>query len=74
MIMIMLAVLWLLVIAATAWLFRLATGRPALRAGPHTPETPLEILQRRYAGGDVGRDEYDQKRRDLTGPSTRDDR
>lgn len=28
--------------------------------------TPLEILQERYARGDIGRDEYEQKRRDLT--------
>src|SRR5512133_3368611 len=71
--MIMTMAFWLLVLAAVVWFVRFASDRPFRQAGPNTPATPLEILQRRYASGDVGRDEYDQKRRDLTGPSTRDD-
>jgi putative membrane protein len=27
--------------------------------------TPLEIVQERYARGEIGREEYEQKRRDL---------
>lgn len=30
------------------------------------PSTPLEILQRRYAGGEISREEYEVIRRDLT--------
>lgn len=29
------------------------------------PETPLEILRRRYASGEITRDEFEQMRRDL---------
>lgn len=60
--MIFMAAFWILVIIAVIWLVRSASDHP-VRAGPR--ETPLEILQRRYASGDIGRDEYEQKRRDL---------
>ena len=30
------------------------------------PRTALEILQERYARGEIERDEYEQKKRDLT--------
>jgi putative membrane protein len=33
--------------------------------GSHRPETALEILQKRYARGDISKEEYDQRRRDL---------
>lgn len=32
-----------------------------------SPQTPLEILQTRYAKGEVNREEYEAIRRDLTG-------
>lgn len=33
----------------------------------HSPrdKSPLEILQERYARGEIGREEYEQKKRDL---------
>ncbi len=71
--MIMMAIIWILVMAASVWVVRSLSERPLRRAGPHTPEMPLGILQRRYASGDIGRDEYEQKRVDLTGQSTRGD-
>ena len=33
--------------------------------GEPREETPLGILQKRYARGEIGRDEYEQKMRDL---------
>jgi len=33
--------------------------------GTPRPETPLEILQKRYARGDITKEDYEQKRRDL---------
>ncbi|KAF0191462.1 MAG: hypothetical protein FD165_1796 [Gammaproteobacteria bacterium] len=38
-----------------------AVGRPA------TDKTPLQILQERYARGDLDREEYEEKKRDLAG-------
>lgn len=60
--MAMMVLFWLLLIAIVVWFFRSAESR-ASPGSRH--ETPLEILQRRYASGDIGRDEYEQKRRDL---------
>ena len=38
------------------------------QSGPaQTGQTPLELLKERYARGEIGREEYDQMRRDLEG-------
>lgn len=67
--MVVMLVFWVIVISAIVWLFRSAADRRAFPGGRH--ETPLEILQRRYASGEIGRDEYEQKRRDLGPPDAR---
>jgi putative membrane protein len=46
--------------ALIAWLMR--GGRMSQRSEP-----PLEILRKRYARGEISREEYDQMRRDLEG-------
>ncbi len=38
-----------------------------LRGGLRDTKTPLEILERRYAEGDITADEYRQRRTDLLG-------
>jgi putative membrane protein len=56
----------LLLIGAIAY----ALGwRPQInRTGPPQAEqTPLEILKARYARGEIGREEFEQMRRDLEG-------
>ena len=35
------------------------------RGAEHHPRTPQAILDERYARGEIGRDEYEQVRRDL---------
>ncbi len=43
------------------WLFRQSgAGR-----GRDSEETPLEILEKRYAKGEIDKQEFEQKRRDL---------
>lgn len=57
--------LWLLPIALLAWLFaRLGSGRGAK---DKTHESPREILDARYARGEIGRDEYLERRVDIDG-------
>lgn len=56
------AIAVVLVLAARALLA--SRGEPAARVGPR--ETPIDILQARYARGDISREEYEQKRRDLS--------
>ncbi len=38
---------------------------PDTDAGAALPRTPLNILKERYARGEIGREEYQQIRRDL---------
>ena len=47
---------------ALGWRPQFTQTRP-----PQTSQTPLEILNARYARGEIGREEYEQMRRDLEG-------
>ncbi len=54
--------LWIGVIALVVW------GASSLLGGQRPPEreeTPLEILRRRYAAGELSRDEFEQAKRAL---------
>lgn len=55
------AVLALLVVVVV----RLMGERSPTREPPFREDTPLEILKRRYARGDIDRDEFERRRRDL---------
>ncbi|HMN64375.1 MAG TPA: SHOCT domain-containing protein [Burkholderiaceae bacterium] len=59
---------WVLVILGIIVLVRLL-GRSSASA-PTSPgaaaETALEILKRRYASGEIGKAEFEEKKRDLT--------
>ena len=63
-------VFWLLVlvlaVAAVIWAVRASTGdhRPS---APRRGSSALDLLEERYARGEIDRDEYVQKRGDLTG-------
>lgn len=58
---------WVLVIGGivllVVWLFR--QGQPAPASGPRNGQTALDILQERYARGEISRDEYEEIRREL---------
>ena len=57
-------VVWALVILGVVALVRwLGTGTGD--RGEAERKTPVEILQERYARGEIKREEYEQKRRDL---------
>ena len=64
-------IIWLLilivVVVAVVWLLR-----PTTHGGGREPASPrrstgLDILEERYARGEIDRDEYLQKKGDLTG-------
>src|SRR5512146_2040538 len=58
---------WIVLAAALVLIIRAAVSpRADQGAGGAAPETPLDVLQKRYARGDISREEYEQKRRDLT--------
>ena len=56
---------WILIAVAVVWVLN------GIFAGRQTPSdrtrTALEILEERYARGEIGQDEFKQKKADLTG-------
>ena len=54
---------WVLLIVIIILLVKYLMPRTDTR--PEQKETPLEILKRRYAKGEIDKAEYDEKRRDL---------
>ena len=37
----------------------------ALKGGDRTPETPLEILKKRYARGEITKEDFDRMKKDI---------
>ncbi|GAB4270496.1 MAG: SHOCT domain-containing protein [Deferrisomatales bacterium] len=56
-------VFWGLLIAGAIWL-----GTRLLRRGETTPsgETPLDVLKRRYAAGEIRRDDFERMSREVS--------
>ncbi len=53
---------WIVVIIALVWLLsQRRTGAPP----PPRKESPLELLQRRYAAGEISTEEYEERRARL---------
>lgn len=77
-------IFWIAVIVLVVWLVREYAGRRAVRSAAApvatpiagatyhqaaTPvETPMQILERRYATGEIDRDEFLRRKEDLTPP------
>ena len=57
----------ILIVFVVAWFFRGAShgGTPAARLERRSPG--LDVLEERYARGEINRDEYLQKKRDIAG-------
>jgi putative membrane protein len=59
-------VIWILVIVGVVWLItRSQQDRSAPLASTSTRETPLEVLQRRYAEGEISTEEYEERKARL---------
>lgn len=57
---------WGLVIVGIIALVKWLGASSSARSEP-PPKTPLQILQERYARGEIEREEFEQKKRDLLG-------
>jgi putative membrane protein len=65
--MLFMVLFWVAIVLLIVWLVRAISGRSPDRPHPLPPsETPLEILQKRYARGEIDRAEFEEKRRDLS--------
>lgn len=59
---IMMALIWLGLAALIVW-----AARTFVVVGPRGGDSPLEILKRRFAAGEISEAEYEQARRALGG-------
>ncbi len=60
--------LWILVVVGVVVLVKWMLDQSSTRKGTRD-KSPLEILRERYAGGEIDREEFEQKRRDLEPPA-----
>ena len=56
-------IFWILIIFAIAMLFK--AGVSDSNSGGHR-ETPLEILEKRYARGEIDEEEFQRRKKELT--------
>jgi putative membrane protein len=66
--MIGMSLFWILPLALLAWAFLAFSRRTPTHSGNRREgsETPREVLQRRYARGEIDSDEYEDRLRRLT--------
>lgn len=57
----------LLIIAGIAIYFLVARSKGAGDDGDSKRESPVEILKRRYANGEISKEEFDRLKRDIEG-------
>jgi putative membrane protein len=64
--LIMMGVFWILIIVAIIFLIRwLVVSSRVGSHGQKPEESALEILKKRYARGEINKEEFEQKKRDL---------
>lgn len=56
---------WALIILGIVVLFKWLTGSGSSRETRATESRALAVLRERYARGEIGKEEFDQKKRDL---------
>lgn len=59
----MMWIFWILIILAFVWFVAFATQRGGIPPG--SEKSAQEILKERYARGEIDRDEFEQKQKDL---------
>ncbi len=57
-------IFWILIIVGIV-LLAVWVAQKAMGGGSGTEESALEILKKRYAHGEISREEYEEKKRDL---------
>jgi len=58
---------WIVLIALIIWLIVNMSSRSQKNSGSESEkETPLDILKKRYASGEIDKKEFEEKKKDLT--------
>ena len=64
--MFLMPILWIAVIGLIIWAVVAAVRRPGEPDGPaRSADSALEILKRRYARGEINKQEYEERKKDL---------
>jgi putative membrane protein len=58
-------IFWVLVILGIVYLVKLLVGAGARKKGMDA-ETPVEILKKRYAKGEITKEQFDEMKEDIT--------
>jgi putative membrane protein len=56
-------IFWAIIIIGIVWLVRYIVG--SRTCFTEHPDTPLEILKKRYAKGEIDKKEFEEKKKDL---------
>lgn len=65
--MALMALFWIAVIGGIVWLIVYLTNRSGTGSGTADTETALDILNKRYARGEIGREDYERLKREIAG-------
>jgi len=58
-------IFWTLLVFVVGWAMSYQLGRQHRESKPHHIETALDILQQRYAKGEITREQFEQMKRDI---------
>lgn len=60
-------IFWVVVIVGIVLLVKWLSASSGKDTGSFAKESPMEILKRRYAAGEIGKEEFEEKKKDLQG-------
>jgi putative membrane protein len=63
--LVVMAVFWIAIIAAALWIFSNLFPQNKQTTSGDTPETAVTILKKRYARGEISREDFEAIRHDL---------
>jgi len=56
---------WIIIIGLVVYLIVKLANRSSAGSNNQTNETPLDILKKRYARGEISKEEFESKKKDL---------
>jgi len=59
-------IFWVIIIALIIWLLINQSSRNRQNYPPPQQESALDILKKRYARGEINKDEFEEKKKDLS--------
>ena len=57
---------WVVIIVGITLLVKWLAAASGKGEGTSAKESPIEILKRRYAAGEIGKEEFEEKKKDLS--------